>query len=63
MKDFSRGVPDLEQESRSELKSLSKNRIFITLGQEKKTHLLREARKKIARLKTLINQKKFLAKV
>lgn len=34
--------------------------VAVSLGREKKTHLLRLGRKKIAVFKTLVSQKKFL---
>lgn len=59
---MNKGVKELEDEVRAEFQARAKNWISVSLGKEKKTHLLSQASKKIAFLKTLINQKKFMAK-
>lgn len=40
-----------------------KLRVAVSLGREKKTHLTRLSRKKIAVFKTLLSQKKFLGEI
>lgn len=50
---------DLEGEVASLERALAKLRLDLSLGREKKTHLVKEISGKIAVLKTLINQKKY----
>jgi len=51
---------ELQKAIKEEDVSIGKLSVAISLGREKKTHLLRIARRKIAVLKTLISQKEFL---
>lgn len=55
--------PELSAEVKKESLEMAKNLTAVSLGKEKKTHLLSIARKKIAALKTLMSQKKFLEKI
>lgn len=60
---LSKNSVELSAEVKKELLAMAKNLTAISLGQEKKTHLLSLKRKKIAVLETLISQKKFLEKI
>lgn len=60
---LTKAMAELNRNVRETSLNLSKNRISLTLGTQKKTHLLKTDRREIARLQTLITQKKFLEKI
>lgn len=61
--DFKKNQSQLQKDINEEEVSLRKLGVAISLGREKKIHLVRLTRKKIATLKTLLTQKKFLEEV
>lgn len=54
---------ELQKVIKDEELNLEKLAVAISLGREKKTHLVSQSRKKIATLKTLLAQKKFMEEV
>ncbi len=58
-----KNLNELAAEIKKERIGLGKFLVDLNLGKEKKTHLLRGFRKRIAILKTLMSQKKYLSSV
>lgn len=61
--DLEKSQIELKKAVKEEEVSLRKLGIAVSLGREKKTHLVRQARRKIAVFKTLLSQKEFLGEV
>lgn len=54
---------ELKKAVKEEEVNLRKLGVAVSLGREKKTHLVKQARRKIAVFKTLLSQKEFLGEV
>lgn len=55
-----KSIKDLESLLKGESQNLNKLSVAISLGREKKTHLAKGIRRKVAVLKTIIAQKIFI---